>query len=662
MMASDHGNVGVRLAQARKILDHYISIESESLCVVSYLNQKEKDVHARFDPENHCLKQMDVLFAMDEFLKTPHVLVLTAILWYRVISMQNNKMLINYSFAELLACSYAVALASAGSFSEEDIKHARQTHEILSKTGVLGHMSGETLRVGCLEIVEKLGFQLFEPTVLHVLDLLVELGCLDDVDLVDFVAGSTKTGKQRAAKNAKFYQTLLLMLREPRFLCLAPSVQAAGILQYLHIWNGSCARYLRRSNEEALNVAKLIYYRMVTLAYHNKNPDPAHQLFAMGFYDPRNKSFIENGLVGDIIHETVIFDMIDKMFSRVCNTGDCSVPFLSRHSTSKIPDPGANFPYSMIPADEFSKKFQTIKRLGQGSYGEVVQTIELATGVHYALKFMHLDMNDQMFFTHLINMIHEIAGMRYLHSERGIMNTVHAFYIPDIGAIVQQVALYEGSLYGLIQMNHSLAFYKSTVQGALAGLQKIHDKGLVHCDVKSANILIDSNFQSVIADMGMLALPCTTTNSDNYYTVNYRAPEVSEHGRVTWQSDMWAVGIILLEFYHVIQNNMLASGIFIDCLKDAIGTANPQIIAQIDAGRIPWSDIQNSFIQEANMRFVTQSLNNLKAASENPFVDSAHEWGCMHDLLSRRLLIPITRETSRWTAAACLQHEFFQTP
>ncbi|KAF8103321.1 hypothetical protein N665_0188s0259 [Sinapis alba] len=87
------------------------------------------------------------------------------------------------------------------------------------------------------------------------------------------------------------------------------------------------------------------------------------------------------------------------------------------------------------------------------------------------------------------------------------------------------------------------------VIGAARGLAVIHeadDRKLVHGNIKSSNIFIDSQGNGCICDLGLTSitrsLPQTTIRSSGYH-----APEVTDTRKCTQFSDVYSFGVVLLE-------------------------------------------------------------------------------------------------------------------
>ncbi|KAK3422524.1 hypothetical protein EUGRSUZ_G02972 [Eucalyptus grandis] len=94
--------------------------------------------------------------------------------------------------------------------------------------------------------------------------------------------------------------------------------------------------------------------------------------------------------------------------------------------------------------------------------------------------------------------------------------------------------------------------YKIALGLALA-LNYLHEdleQCVLHRDVKAANILLDTNFNTKLGDFGVAKLvdpQFRTRTTDVVGTYGYLAPEYLSEGKVTKESDMFSFGVVALE-------------------------------------------------------------------------------------------------------------------
>ncbi|XVE81734.1 hypothetical protein DITRI_Ditri15bG0089100 [Diplodiscus trichospermus] len=111
-----------------------------------------------------------------------------------------------------------------------------------------------------------------------------------------------------------------------------------------------------------------------------------------------------------------------------------------------------------------------------------------------------------------------------------------------------------GSLYSWLQENQNEKLnWKTRLRIAVDvanGLQYIHEHTrppVVHKDIKSSNILLDSNMRAKIANFGLAKSGCNAITMHIAGTQGYIAPEHLADGVVSTKMDVFSFGVVLLE-------------------------------------------------------------------------------------------------------------------
>jgi dual specificity tyrosine-phosphorylation-regulated kinase 2/3/4 len=205
--------------------------------------------------------------------------------------------------------------------------------------------------------------------------------------------------------------------------------------------------------------------------------------------------------------------------------------------------------YKLIKNDHIGYRYEVLKGLGRGSFGEVVRTFDHKTQQHYALKIIR---NERRF--HKQGQI-EIKILEHLRKEdrRNQHNIIHfKEWFLFRNHICITFELLHVDLYTALKNDSFRGFGTVQVQhfafNMLVSLRLLHKSHIVHCDLKPENILLcrkDSTDIKVI-DFGSA---CFDTQRIHTYIQSrfYRSPEVILGGNYGMAIDMWSLGCILVE-------------------------------------------------------------------------------------------------------------------
>lgn len=195
-------------------------------------------------------------------------------------------------------------------------------------------------------------------------------------------------------------------------------------------------------------------------------------------------------------------------------------------------------------------KYELIEEIGRGGFAAVYRARDIELDRIVALKVLHPQHTiDPRFIERFRQEAQVAASLRHAH-----IITIH-----EVGAEAGQHYLAMAFLSGQ-PLNELLVNGPLPVEQAVAiieqigsALDAVHAQGLVHRDVKPANIMIDEYGQAILLDFGIVrAAEGTrlTTTMKTLGTPEYMAPEQAELEpgvEVDGRADIYALGIVAYE-------------------------------------------------------------------------------------------------------------------
>jgi serine/threonine protein kinase len=184
--------------------------------------------------------------------------------------------------------------------------------------------------------------------------------------------------------------------------------------------------------------------------------------------------------------------------------------------------------------------------VGSGGMADVYKVWDRERGALLAIKVLRLELADNQYLVQLFRSEGKILSelqhpniVRYY----GSYQKRHLFYF--IMDYVEGTTLKDEMKPGATLAIGRILEILSPICTALG---YAHQKGVIHCDIKPANILIHKNGAVLLSDFGIARLVNEVENlTVNAGTPQYMAPEQVKGYEPTPQTDIYALGIILYE-------------------------------------------------------------------------------------------------------------------
>ncbi len=179
--------------------------------------------------------------------------------------------------------------------------------------------------------------------------------------------------------------------------------------------------------------------------------------------------------------------------------------------------------------------------------GEVYRADDLHLGQPVALKFLPADVERDP--VRLERLISEVRTARQISHP----NLCRVYDIGEFeGSRFLSMEYIDGEdLRSLLRRIGRLSEDKGLqmARQLCAGLAAMHDRGVLHRDLKPANVMIDGEGRVRLTDFGLAAAVADGAHGEIAGTPAYMAPEQLAGGELTPQTDLYALGLVLLELF-----------------------------------------------------------------------------------------------------------------
>uniref|UniRef100_A0A1B6CMA4 dual-specificity kinase n=1 Tax=Clastoptera arizonana TaxID=38151 RepID=A0A1B6CMA4_9HEMI len=205
--------------------------------------------------------------------------------------------------------------------------------------------------------------------------------------------------------------------------------------------------------------------------------------------------------------------------------------------------------YIHIPHDHVGYRYEVLKVIGKGSFGQVVKAYDHKFHEHVALKMVR---NEKRFHRQAQEEIRILDHLRKQDKDN-TMNIIHMYNSFTFRShMCITFELLSINLYELIKKNKfqgfSLQLVRKFSHSLLQCLNALYRNKIIHCDMKPENVLLKQQGRSGIK---VIDFGSSCYENERVYTYIqsrfYRAPEVILGARYGMPIDMWSLGCILAE-------------------------------------------------------------------------------------------------------------------
>lgn len=224
-----------------------------------------------------------------------------------------------------------------------------------------------------------------------------------------------------------------------------------------------------------------------------------------------------------------------------------------------------DFPFPERPARRWGHLL-LLEKIGAGAYADVYRGYDIRLGIEVAVKLLKPRPGENT----LSRLLHEARALARVRHEHVV--SVHGASVHD-GCAGLWMELVRGRTLGerLRARGPFPAAEAMRIGRQLcAALGAVHDAGVVHGDIKTENIMQESDGRMVLMDFGASQLADgPPRDAGPAGTPLYLAPEALDGDETTIHSDIYAIGVLL---YRLVTGSYPVNALSLEGLKAAHAT------------------------------------------------------------------------------------------
>jgi len=193
--------------------------------------------------------------------------------------------------------------------------------------------------------------------------------------------------------------------------------------------------------------------------------------------------------------------------------------------------------------------YKIIERLGSGGMGEVYKAEDTKLKRMAALKFLPTELTrDPEAKTRFIREARSASALDHPN-----ICTIYEINETEESQLFIAMAFYNGETLNKKIERSSINFDEilATAEQIAEGLDRAHEAGIIHRDIKPGNIIITERKEVKILDFGLATMIGEQSNltkkGEIAGTVKYMSPEQIHGEKIDHRTDIWSLGAVLYE-------------------------------------------------------------------------------------------------------------------
>jgi len=206
-----------------------------------------------------------------------------------------------------------------------------------------------------------------------------------------------------------------------------------------------------------------------------------------------------------------------------------------------------------VKFNQVTTEYQLIKLLNQGGMGAVYLAEDTRLKRKVAIKFLKTETQSNLDTQSINNKTLQEAQLLARLNHPNIVQ-IHDVQTFDNFVCIVMEYLQGKNLLQFQRQHISTLTQKLTILADICkGIAHAHNKGVLHCDIKASNILIDQQ-QTKITDFGISKLSIDKTekpdasSSTSYGSLTAMSPEQLQNKALDFRSDLFSFGLLAFEW------------------------------------------------------------------------------------------------------------------